>query len=87
MSSPTIKERKLKSKKISNDLNNKLIKWIGNSIFYMKDYIDDGENLKIKPIDLSIKNKQIVFFAILPFSSYVYIEAMNIISSCVEMNE
>ena len=53
----------------------------------MKDYIDDGENLKIKPIDLSIKNKQIVFFAILPFSSYVYIEAMNIISSCVEMNE
>ena len=53
----------------------------------MKDYIDNGENLKIKPIDLSIKNKQIVFFAILPFSSYAYIEAMNIISSRVEMNE
>ena len=53
----------------------------------MKDYIDNGENLKIKPIDLSIKNKQIVFFAILPFSSYVYIEAMNIISSCKEINE
>ena len=53
----------------------------------MKDYIDNGENLKIKPIDLSIKNKQIVFFAILPFSSYAYIEAMNIISSCKEINE
>lgn len=53
----------------------------------MEDYIDNGENLKIKPIDLSIKNKQIVFFAILPFSSYVYIEAMNIIFSWVEMNE
>ena len=64
-----------------------MIKWIGNSIFYMEDYIDNGENLKIKPIDLSIKNKQIVFFAILPFSSYVYIEAMNIIFSWVEMNE
>ena len=64
-----------------------MIKWIGNSIFYMKDYIDNGENLKIKLIDLSIKNKQIVFFAILPFSSYVYIEAMNIIFSWVEMNE
>ena len=61
MSSPTIKERKLKLNKISNDLNNKLIKWIGNSTFYMKDYIDNGENLKIKPIDLSIKNKQILF--------------------------
>lgn len=87
MSSPTIKERKLKLNKISNDLNNKLIKWIGNATFYMKDYIDNGENLKIKPIDLSIKNKQIVFFAILPFSSYAYIEAMNIISSCKEINE
>ena len=64
-----------------------MIKWIGNSIFYMEDYIDNGENLKIKLIDLSIKNKQIVFFAILPFSSYVYIEAMNIIFSWVEMNE
>ena len=44
-----------------------MIKWIGNSIFYMEDYIDNGENLKIKPIDLSIKNKQIVFFCNITF--------------------
>ena len=53
----------------------------------MKGYVGNGENLKIKLIDFSIKNKQIFFCPRLPFSSYVYIEAMNIISSCVEMNE
>ena len=58
----------------------------------MKDYIDDGENLKTKPIDLSIKNKQIAFcpelpFGILSFSRFVDIEAMNIISFNIEMNE
>ena len=48
--------------------------------------------LEKKPIDLSIKNKQIAFSANLPFgmlslSSYVDIETMNIVSPYVDMNE
>ena len=51
-----------------------------NSILYMKEY---GENLHKKPIDLSLKNKQMAFWArllfeLLCFSSYADIEAMNI---------
>ena len=42
----------------------------------MKNYIDNEKNLRKKPINLSIKNKQIGFcsnlpFRILSFSSYV----------------
>ena len=74
MSSPTIKESKIKFNKFSNNLNNKLIKGTRNSILYIKDYINNGENLKIKLIDLSLKNKCIAYchelpFGILPFSS------------------
>ena len=36
----------MKFNKLSNDLNIKLLKGTRNSIFYMKDYIDNGENLK-----------------------------------------
>ena len=58
----------------------------------MKNYINNGKNLNKKPVNLSIKNKQIAFcsnlpFWILSFSSYVDIESMNIISSDVDTNE
>ena len=58
----------------------------------MKNYINNGKNLNKKPLNLSIKNKQIAFcsnlpFWILSFSSYVDIESMNIISSDVDTNE
>ena len=41
MSSPTIKEREMKFNILSNDLNIKLIKGSSNSIFYMKEYINN----------------------------------------------
>ena len=58
----------------------------------MKNYINNGKNLNKKPLNLSIKNKQIAFcsnlpFWLLSFSSYVDIESMNIISSDVDTNE
>ena len=86
------KETKAKLNKLSNDLNIKLIKGNRNFILYMKNYINNGENLWKKSIDLSIKNEQITFCSNLPFgilslSSYVDIESMNIISSNVDMNE
>ena len=56
MSSLSIKERKMKFNELSNDLNIKLIKGIKNSILYLKGHINNGIALKIKPIDLSIKN-------------------------------
>ena len=69
-----------------------MIKGNRDLILYMKNNINNGENLRKKPIDLSIKNKQITFCLNLPFgilssSSYVDIESMNIISSNVNMNE
>ena len=86
------KKTKANFNKFSNDLNIKLIKGNRNFILYMKNYINNGENLKKKPIDLSIKNKQIAFCSNLPFgvlslSSNVDIESINIISSNVDMNE
>ena len=89
---PTIKEREMKFNILSNDLNIKLIKGTRNSIFYMKEYINNGENLKIKPTDSNLKNKCIVYcpelpFEILYFPSYLDIKVMNIISSDVEINE
>ena len=61
MISPTIKEGKMKFNKLSNNLNIKLTKGTESSILYMKDYINNGENLKIKPIDSSLKNKCIAY--------------------------
>ena len=92
MSNLSTKERKAKFNKLSNDLNIKLIKGNKNFILYAKDCINNGENLRKKPINLSIKNKQTAFcsnlpFGILSFSSYVDIESMNIISSDVDINE
>ena len=50
------------------------------------------KSLKKRPVDLSLKNRQIAFcsdltFGILSFSSYVDIETINIIFSDVVMNE
>ena len=61
MSSPTIKKRNMNFKKLSNNLNIKLIKRTKNSILYMKDYINNGEHFKIKPTDLSLRNKCIAY--------------------------
>ena len=58
----------------------------------MKDYNNNGVNFRKKPINFSVKNKQIAFcsefpFGILSFSSYVDIATVNIIYFDVEMNE
>ena len=92
MSSLSIKKRKGKYNKLSNDVNIKLIKGNRNVIIYTNNYINNGKNLNEKPIDLSIKNKKIAFYSNLPFgmlsfSSYVDIESMNTLSSDVDMNE
>lgn len=92
MSSLSIKQRKGKYNKLSNDVNIKLIKGNRNVIIYTNNYINNGKNLNEKPIDLSIKNKKIAFysnllFGMLSFSNYVDIESMNTISSDVDMNE
>ena len=84
MSSPSTKETKARFNKLSNCLNIKSLKGNRNFILHMKRYIDDGENLCKKTIDLSIKNKQIAFcsnliIGILSFSSYVENESMNVI--------
>ena len=92
MSNLPTKETKANFNKLSNYLNIKLIKGNRSFIFYMKDYINNEESLNKRPIDLSIKNKQVAFssnlpFGILSFSSYVDIETMNIIFSDLDMNE
>ena len=57
----------------------------------MLEYISNGKNLKIKPIDLNFKNKQIAYCLDLLFGisfySFVNIETINIIFSNVEVNE
>ena len=87
-----ISKREMKFNKLFNDLNIKLKEGTNYTISYMKDYINNEGNLKIKPIDSNLKNKCIAYyielpFEILSFSSYVDIEAMDITSSDVEINE
>ena len=58
----------------------------------MVDYINKGENLMKRPIDLSNKNKCMAYcskltFGILSFSSYIDLEKMEIAFSVVEKNE
>ena len=58
----------------------------------MTEYIFNGKNLKIKPIDSNFNNKQIAYcpdlpFGIISFNSFFNIGTMNIISSDVEVNE
>ena len=58
----------------------------------MKNYINKRENLGKRPIDLSIRNKQIAFrpnlyFGILSLSSYVDIASTSITSSNIDINK
>ena len=81
MSSLTIKEIKNNFSKLSNSLNIKLIKGDKKNIQYMVDYINKGENLIKRPIDLSNKNKCMAYcsdlpFGILSYSSYTDLQKM-----------
>ena len=71
MSSLTEKKRKKKFNKLPNDLNIKLIKGTKNFILYMKDYINNGENLNKKQF----------------FECYLILDMQIIVSSDVEMKE
>ena len=58
----------------------------------MREYIANGKNLKVKPLDSSFNNKQTAYHSqlshgIISFISFVNIEIMNIISSDVEVND
>ena len=79
----------MKFKKLSNNMNIKLGNGLGLHISLIKKNTDNGKNLKIKPVDSSIQNKEIACcselpFGILSFNSYLDIESMSIISSNVE---
>ena len=85
MSSPSIKERKMEF----NKLCIYPIKGIAKHIFYMTEYIVNGKNLKIKPIDSRFNNKQTAYCPDLPvriisFNGFVNIET---IFSNVEVNQ
>ena len=89
MSNLTIKEGKTKFNKLSNSLNIKLIKGYKKNIQYMIDYINTGKNLKIKPIDLSNKNKCMAYCSELPYGllsyfNYVDLEKVKVVSSVVK---
>ena len=63
-----------------------------NSVLNIAEYIRNGKNLRINPVDSSLKNKRIAYCLELPFGiisspTYVNIETMKIISSDVEMNK
>ena len=58
---------------MSYKLNIKLIRSTTNPILYVKDYIKNGENLEIKPIDSSLKNKCIAYCPKLPFGIYLFL--------------
>ena len=82
MSSLTIKKIKSNSTKLSNSLNVKLIKGDRKNFQYLVDYINKGENLIKRPIDLSNKNKCMAYcselpFGILSYSSYIDLEKMK----------
>ena len=73
------------------DLDITFIKGSKNSILIFAEYISNGKNLGIQPDDSSLKKKAYTLLICIMFwdnifSSYVNIEAMNIISSDVEMN-
>ena len=59
-----------------NELSNKLINGFELYIYLIESNIDNGKNLKTKPVDSSIQSKQIVFCSQLPsgilsFNSYL----------------
>ena len=55
-----------------------------NSILNIKEYIDNGENLKIKPVDLNLKNECIAYSLELPLGILSYFG--DNISSDMEIN-
>ena len=60
-----------------------------NNTQYMVDYLNKGKNLKIKPIDLSNKNKCMAYCSKLPFgilyhSSSIDLEKIKIVFSIVK---
>ena len=57
MSKPTIKEREMKFNKLSNDWNIKLIEGTISTVSHMKDYINNGENLKKQSLLIQIFKK------------------------------
>ena len=78
--------RKIEFNELAKYLNMKSIKKSKKTILSIAEYIKNGKNLRIEPIDSSLKAKCIVYCLELPFgiislSSYVNIETMNIISS------
>ena len=89
MSSLTIKRMKSDFSKLSSSLNIKLINEDKKNIQYMVDYINKGENLIKRPIDISNKDKCVAYcselpFGILSYSSYIDLENMKIVFSVVE---
>ena len=73
-------------------MDTRSIKGSKKPILNIAEYITNGKNLKVKPADLSLKNKCIDYcfelpFRIISFSSHFSIESINIISSDVEMNK
>ena len=50
----------MKFNQFANNLNIKLIKGPKNCILNTAEYISNGKNLKIKPIGLSITEKQVL---------------------------
>ena len=82
-SSLSIKERKIKLNKLTNDLHIELIKGTKNSI----PCINNWKNLRKKPIDLSLKNKEIIFkqrfLSWITFWNNIFFLAMQILKQWV----
>ena len=68
--------KRTEDRKKFNELDIRLIKVFKRSILNIAEYIFNGKKIKIKPVNSSLKNKQIAFCFELPFgiiylSSYV----------------
>ena len=88
--------KKLDSKNIKSEfkkLSNNLVKAYSKDIRYMVDYINNGEKLEERSINLEdIRDKFIAYSDYLPFgilskSSYIDLEKMKIVSSVTFDNE
>ena len=53
--------REMEFSELSDNMNIKLINGLGVYISLIKNDTDNGKNLKIKPVDSSIQNKQLGF--------------------------
>ena len=76
---------------MANHLSIKLIKGSKKFIFSISKFINNWKNLKLEPIDSSLKGKCIAYCPELPFGTlsfcYINIETMNTISSDMEIND